>query len=242
MDVIPNTLLRGQVMLADLLPSPVVAVEATDRISPGPLFPEEASLLGNAVPKRRVGFSMGRHCAREALKFLGVPAQPILVGTSREPLWPAGLVGSITHCAGYYAAAVARRSDVASIGIDAEAHEALPPDVLSTVASEDECRDLRALPTGGVHWDRVLFSAKESVYKAWFPLAARWLGFKDVRLAIQPEFTNPADGKFTALLLGQPLEVDGLPVAVLEGRYRAEDGRILTAVVVGLAIPGRHAV
>jgi 4'-phosphopantetheinyl transferase EntD len=228
-------------MLADLLPRLVVAVEATDRISPGPLLPEEASLLGNAVPKRRVEFTVGRHCAREALALLGVPVQPILIGQAREPLWPAGIVGSITHCTGFCAAAVARQSDVASIGIDAEPHEALPTDVLSSVAREDECRALGALPSVGVHWDRVLFSAKESVYKAWYPLAARWLGFKDVRLAIQPDFTNPADGKFTALLLGQTLEVDGQPVALLEGRYRAEDGRVLTAVVVGLAISGRQA-
>jgi 4'-phosphopantetheinyl transferase EntD len=229
-------------MLADLLPSRVVTVEATDRISAGPLVAEEAALLGNAVPKRRAEFTMGRHCAREALGLLGVPLQPILVGPTREPLWPAGTVGSITHCIGFCAAAVARRSEVASIGIDAEPNEALPTNVLSSVASEDECRALGALPLSSVHWDRVLFSAKESIYKAWFPLAARWLGFKDVRLAIQPDFTNPADGKFTALLLGQTLEVDGQPVALLEGRYRAEDGRVLTAVAVGLAIPGRQAV
>jgi 4'-phosphopantetheinyl transferase EntD len=87
-----------------------------------------------------------------------------------------------------------------------------------------------------------MFSAKESVYKAWFPLAARWLGFKDVRLAVQPDSNNPAEGKFRALLLRQPLDVDGQPIALLEGRYRVEDGRVLTAVLVGLAIPGGQAV
>ena len=82
----------------------------------------------------------------------------------------------------------------------------------------------RAAP--GVSWDRLLFSAKESVYKAWFPLARRWLGFADADVTI-----DPADGTFEVRLLVPPPESAGLP-ARLHGRWIARDGLLLTAVTV----------
>jgi 4'-phosphopantetheinyl transferase EntD len=152
------------------------------------------------------------------------------------------VVGSITHCEGYQAAAVARRIDAVSVGIDAEPNEVLPARVLPSVASEEERGRLLALPGGGVCWDRVLFSAKETVFKAWYPIALRWLGFHDVRLVIRPDDTNPARGTFAAELLGLALDVDGHAVTSLDGRYCVEHGRVLTAIVVGAAAaPGRGA-
>jgi len=219
-------------MLADLLPTWVVAVEATDRTSPAPLLAEEAVALGSAVPKRSLEFTIGRHCAHEALRGLGADRGPILIGPAREPLWPGDVVGSITHCPGFAAAAVARRTDAASIGIDAEPNEVLPAEVLPDVATEEERRALHALGSTGVCWDRVLFSAKESVFKAWYPIAARWLGFTDVRLAIQPDVTDGAGGTFTADLLGQRLDVDGQAMTCMCGRYAVTDERVLTALVL----------
>ena len=217
---------------ADLLPACVVAVDVTGSVVPTPLFAEEAQALGNVVPKRRLEFTLGQHCAREALRLVGLTPRPILVGRAREPLWPSEVVGSITHAGGFYAAAVARRLHVASIGIDTETHEVLPPGVLAEVASDEERGALQILPRVRVCWDRVLFSAKESVFKAWYPVASRWLGFQDVRLVIRPELTNPACGRFEAQLLGLSLDVGGRAVTCLEGRYSALDEHILTAVVV----------
>src|SRR4051794_18225806 len=99
--------------------------------------------------------------------------------TSRQrrgdpPLWPEGGVGSITHCAGYHAAGAASTGRFRSPGVDCELDEPLPDGVLDEVSLPAERAELGR---GGLpHLDRLLFSAKECVYKAWFPVARRWLG------------------------------------------------------------------
>ncbi|MFF5085496.1 4'-phosphopantetheinyl transferase [Actinoplanes sp. NPDC000266] len=151
---------------------------------------------------------------------LGFDPVPILTGPKRQPLWPDGVVGSITHCAGYRAAALARSGDIASVGVDAEPHAALPPEVIPGVTLPAE-RDMLATLGGGPHWDRLLFSAKESIYKAWFPLTGRWLGFDECVLSI-----DPAARTFT----GRPL-VDS-PLAEFRGRFTVERDLVMTAVTV----------
>jgi 4'-phosphopantetheinyl transferase EntD len=137
------------------------------------------------------------------------------------------VVGSLTHCAGYRAAAVARATELASVGIDAEPHDELPEGVLERVALPAEQDALPGLPPG-VHWDRLLFSAKESVYKAWFPLAGRWLGFSDARLDF-----DPAAGTFTAeLLAGDRPSVGGRVVDCFTGGYAVAGGLLVTAITV----------
>src|SRR6516225_8640665 len=95
------------------------------RWQPG-LFPAEEPAVRTAGPRRRAEFTAGRRCAREALARLGLPAAPVLAGRAGEPRWPAGVTGSITHCAGYRACAVARTADVTALGIDAEPDARLP--------------------------------------------------------------------------------------------------------------------
>nr|ASV47101.1 4'-phosphopantetheinyl transferase EntD (siderophore biosynthesis) [uncultured bacterium] len=224
-------------MIAELLPPPVVVVDARGSLPGEGLLPEEEALVARAVAKRRAEFTTARTCARRALAQLGEPPAPLLAGPKREPLWPAGVVGSLTHCAGYRAAAVARAADLASVGIDAEPHEALPDGVLDRVSLADERHRLRRLPAG-VHWDRLLFSAKESVYKTWYPLARCWLGFEDARLEFRPG-PDPARGAFTAELLvaGLP-RVAGRPLRVLAGRYAVAGGLLATAIAVPPVGPG----
>jgi 4'-phosphopantetheinyl transferase EntD len=139
------------------------------------------------------------------------------------------VVGSITHCAGYRASAVARARDVITIGLDAEPHDKLPPGVLDAVASESEQAMLTALAAAvpGVFWDRMLFSAKESVYKAWFPLTLRWLNFEDVCVEI-----DPVSQAFTARLLVEGPVVNGAALTGFDGRWLVSDGLIVTAIVV----------
>jgi 4'-phosphopantetheinyl transferase EntD len=193
------------------------------------LFPEEEALVARAVDKRRREFTTGRGCARSALAALGVAPAPILRGERGAPQWPPGIVGSITHCAGYRAAAVGRARDVLAIGLDAEPDEVLPDGVLKAISLPSERERLRDLAARapGTSWDRLLFSAKESVYKAWFPLARRWLGFEDADITI-----NPEGGTFDARLLVAAPEVGGLPLAGFTGRWLACDGLILTAITV----------
>src|SRR5436190_1333063 len=113
-------------MLSKLLPGAVVVVEAIEDIPSAKLLPEEADALGaHAVEKRRREFAAGRHCARRALTRLGYADIAVPKGEDGEPRWPNDIVGSITHCAGYCAAAVARSSQLASIGIDGQVHTAI---------------------------------------------------------------------------------------------------------------------
>ena len=197
-------------MLDEILPPCVVAVEAFDDAGDAVMFPEEEAVVSHAVDKRRREFATVRACARQALARLGVTPSPILPGPSGAPAWPAGIVGSMSHCSGYRGSAVARTSDVVTLGIDAEEHAPLPPGVLNLVAlpiERDEISRLtRVRPE--VCWDRLLFSAKESVYKAWFPLERRWLGFDDAVVS-----ADPATRSFTARLLVPGHEKAGLPPA-----------------------------
>jgi 4'-phosphopantetheinyl transferase EntD len=210
-------------MIERLLPPEISAVSARgDAPCIAPL-PEEMALVAGAVAPRVAEFATTRDCARRALQALGAPAGPILRGPKREPLWPAGFVGSITHCTGYRAAAVGRAAGVLTIGIDAEPHAAVPRRVVQRVLVEDERQWLPGAP-GGIHWDRLIFSAKESVYKAWFPLARRWLGFEEAAVTI-----DPASGTFRARLLIDPPA--GVPAA-FDGRYLIEDGLVVTAIAV----------
>ena len=146
-------------------------------------------MVQGAVDRRRAEFATVRSCARTALAKLGVPPAPILPGERGAPQWPAGVVGSMTHCDGYRAAVLARREQAASIGVDAEPHAPLPDGVLRLVARPEELDQLQRLAEccePEQHWDRLLFTMKESVYKAWFPLTGRWLDFQQASVRIDP--------------------------------------------------------
>lgn len=213
-------------MIAELLPHQVASAAVRDDDAGAYLFPDEAAQIARAAPGRRQEFATARGCARRALAHLGIPAGPIPIGPQREPLWPPGVVGSITHCTGYRAAAVARSSDVLALGIDAELHEPLPAGVLARVSLPEERACLTAAPTG-LHWDRLLFSAKESIYKCWFPLVGSWLAFEEASVSFEP-----ALGRFRARLHAAPPKAFADALRELEGRFLVRDHLALTAVVV----------
>ncbi|HEY7199365.1 MAG TPA: 4'-phosphopantetheinyl transferase superfamily protein [Candidatus Dormibacteraeota bacterium] len=211
-------------MIERLVPDAVVVVEAGDADWTAPLLPEEEPLVARAVEKRRREFSAGRSCARRALARLGWPDFALGAGARREPLWPPGIVGAITHCPGYCAAAVARAADVRCLGIDAEVRGPLPDGVADMVCTPDELRRTAAM--AGDHWGTLLFSAKESIYKAWYPVAQRWLDYRDADLAIEAD-----EGRFLARIL-LAVEPEVWPWNPLEGRFALGPDRVYTAVVV----------
>jgi 4'-phosphopantetheinyl transferase EntD len=217
-------------LLEGLLPPSVISVETRDDRLDVELFPEEESALGRAVDKRRREFTTGRACAREALARLGAPSTAVGSGRHGEPLWPSGVVGSITHCEGYRACAVASARAVRTLGIDAERDARLSDGVWAQVARRGE-RGLRAATTSpvraGPHLDAVLFSAKEAVYKAWFPLAGRRLGFDDVEVSL-----DLINAEFNAKLLVRGPVVNGANLSEFRGRWALEEGVICTAVIV----------
>ena len=216
-------------MICDILPRRVAAVEAFGDLPDVVLYPGEEAVIANAVDKRRREFATGRACARAALAKLGVPPTPILTGLRGSPQWPDGVTGSITHCTGYRACAVGHLGDVAAIGLDAEPHEALPDGVLEAISLPAERTKIAALAAVSPQtcWDRLLFCAKESVYKAWFPLTRLWLGFEDAEVGI-----CPADRTFTARLLVDAPVVNGSALTEFHGCWQVSDGLITAAIVV----------
>jgi len=222
-------------VIARILPAAVIAVEARSDPLDLVLFAEEQAALGQAVEKRRREFTTARDCARRALGQLGFPQLPIPSGTHGEPRWPVGVVGSITHCHGYRACAVARTSELLAVGIDAEPNEPLPAGVLATIARGEELPRLDELARVApeVHWDRLLFSAKEAVYKAWFPLTGISLDFEDATLV----FDARTRGFSARLLASAPSSVDVRvrKLSRLSGRWLVRDGLILTAIALSLS-------
>lgn len=208
------------VMLSGLVPPSLATAEEFGDLEDAPLLAGEAAVVAQAVDRRRREFATGRACARRALGLLGVPPGPILPDTRGAPMWPESVVGSLTHCEGYRAAALGLRRDVRTIGIDAEPDKPLPDGVLRAIALPSEAEMVRELTAAGPgpSWDCLLFSAKEAVYKAWYPLTHRWLDFAGARI------TFDRDGTFTARLL-----VPG-PIAEFSGRWLAERGLLVTAV------------
>ncbi|MFG2877693.1 4'-phosphopantetheinyl transferase [Streptomyces sp. NPDC048337] len=224
-------------MIAAVVRAPAVTAEVfRDPPAPAPPFPAEAALVAGAVEGRRREFTVVRSCARAALARLGVAPAPLLPGPGGAPRWPAGIVGSMTHCRGYRGAAVARAAELRSIGCDAEPNGPLPrPGMLDMIALPGERAWVRALGLRepSVHWDRLLFSAKESVYKAWYPLTGRWLDFEEAVVTL-----DPRAGTFRAELLVPGPEVDGRELTGFDGRWTADRGLLLTAVVVAAAAAG----
>ena len=215
-------------MIELLLPDTVATAVAYEDDPDAALYPEEEEIVARAVPARRASFATARACARRALGELGVPPAPIPRGSRGEPRWPPGVVGSITHCDGYRASAVARRAEVAALGIDAEPHEPLPSGILSRVARPEEEPQLHALSVaeGAIHWDRLLFSAKESTFKAWYPLVETWLGFEDASVRFDTE------GFFSVELSVPGPRIAGRELRGFAGRWLARDGLVVTAIIV----------
>ncbi|WP_217181329.1 4'-phosphopantetheinyl transferase superfamily protein [Streptomyces sp. AC495_CC817] len=221
-------------MIDQLLPATVASAWAREDLPGTRLFPEEEAALGDAVDKRRREYTTVRACARRAFTQLGMEPAPVVPGHRGAPRWPDGLVGSMTHCAGYRAAALARASDALALGIDAEPHEPLPEGVLDVVARPEERSWIAGQGSGtGVWWDRLLFGAKEAVFKVWYPLTGRELDFDEAVVDFRPREVAPghASGVFDARLL-----VPGPRVLTkLSGRWLVRDGLSVTAI----ALPAR---
>ncbi|WP_241534957.1 4'-phosphopantetheinyl transferase family protein [Clavibacter michiganensis] len=157
----------------------------------GILTDDEREAVTRALPGRRAEFGTGRVLARRALAGLGIRAGSIPVARSGAPVWPAGAVGSITHCVGLRACAVGRRDAHAGIGIDATPARPLPGGVLARVAdlgSGPVVAGLDALRADGVEApDSVLFAAAEAVAKARTSAHGGWHGIDGADVALRPD-------------------------------------------------------
>ncbi|MEM7411933.1 MAG: 4'-phosphopantetheinyl transferase superfamily protein [Myxococcota bacterium] len=218
-------------MIETLLPEGVAFAESEIPDPPEPLHPDETALAEAMGPRRRPEFHAGRACARRALAQLGVHDRPVLRGARRAPLWPTGCVGAITHTDAYCAAVAAHDRDWAGVGLDAELRKPLSTRALERICSPEECAHLRALPgTSAEAWGNVVFSAKESLYKAYFPQTEVYLGFRDAALELDPE-----RGRFAIRLVNDEVP-DLAGRRAFEGRFAIATTRVYTF----LAAPAAH--
>ncbi len=173
--------------------------------------PQEELLVAQAAPKRRREFALGRSCARAALTALGHGGAVIGRDAGGVPLWPAGVVGAITHTQGYAASLAAAARQFSGIGVDAERIGGVTQDLWPRLFDADEREHLMTL--GGEDRDvaaTLLFSAKEACYKAWAIKAA--LPFREIHIA-------PQEGAFLATWSGKNLQ----------GRFAVRGDLMLTA-------------
>lgn len=203
-----------------LLSDDVETEEVDPHTVAGGLLSAEKEVVAGAAKTRVEQFTAGRVCSRAALVRLGVAATtPIERGDDRAPIWPEGFIGSITHTDTWCAAAVARIGDVRSIGIDLEPATPLKEALWRRVCTPGEREQLKALSNPGL-MGKVLFSAKESVYKCQYPLTTEFLGFHAVQVEVE-------DGAFRAVF--QKPAGRFQPGDEMRGRYLVEDGLVATA-------------
>lgn len=209
-----------------LLPRPVVVRGGPIDDLQAPLPDEEARCVRDAVDKRVREFTAGRHCAREALRQLGFEVDAIPMGRRREPLWPRGVVGSISHGAGYCIAAVCERSRLASLGVDIESPSALPHSLIDLVCDGRErawCE--RNAPELVPLLAKFMFSAKESVFKCLYPVYGHELDFHDVGLDLDLHAC-----RFVAHVPASAVEADA--DLELRGRIACTAEFVLTSVAL----------
>ena len=151
-----------------------------------PVYAEELHAVVSAVPARRREFACARACAHRAIRELGRTDGPILVGRDREPLWPAGVVGAISHTSALAGAAVAGAEDARAIGFDIEQADAdFHAAQRNLIFTPAELERLDALRASGLPAEVLLFSAKECVHKTLFPLTGLRLDYRDVSIDVE---------------------------------------------------------
>ncbi|MFZ1470007.1 MAG: 4'-phosphopantetheinyl transferase superfamily protein [Paracoccaceae bacterium] len=194
------------------------AIAAADPGQTYPLLPGE--VLPNAVPSRRAEFSAGRYAARVAMAALGLPLRAIPMGDDRAPIWPAGLVGSISHCRGACLAAV--MPGAAGLGLDLEGDDDLPADLWDSILLPAE-RDWVQRQTQPGAAAKLIFSAKEAAYKAQYAQSRTLFGFYALQITVsatsfvasfQREIAPYSAG---ARLAGRWARAEGLVLTIAQG-------------------------
>src|SRR4051794_28218431 len=209
MDPTEPSVLRG-------LLGPALNVAETWREESRPMPAAYEPFVSQAGERRRSDFAAGRWCAERALAEAGHPAAVVAISEGGAPVWPEGVVGSITHCPGYAAAVVASAQAVRTVGIDAEVLRPLPEGVAERVCSPQE---LSALPRDTAVWPVVAFSAKEAAINAWRPPACAPPLLRAVLLELDTDCR-----RFRVRLLDTGDAVDGV--------FALTQLHVVTAVVV----------
>lgn len=214
-------------LAARLMPSAIFTAEMDPRNACEALHPAEEAAVARAIDRRRREFSAGRQCARRAMADLGEPPAPIPQGPDRAPVWPEGLVGSISHAETWCAAAVARIADgVRGIGLDIEPAEPIDEGLLRIICVPEERAFIAAQPEerrGLIA--RLFFSAKEAAYKCQYCVSRTMLSYHAMRIHV-----DLAARQFVAVF--QVAAGPFRPGDELRGRLLIEGGHMVTAVTL----------
>jgi len=212
--------------LQGLFPAGVVAVASAAAGDPGTLSRAEAAHLGRAVPKRAAEFAAGRHCAREALRQFGIDGWDLLVGADRVPLWPDGMVGSISHTDGFCGAVLAERQRFRSVGLDVETDRRVTADLYDQFLTAMERRRLADIEVAAAEsLATLIFSAKEAFYKAQYPITAEWLEFGDIEIDVE---SGEAPAGAMLVRPVRPLALAACRPGPWSGRFARFDGLVAT--------------
>ncbi|MEZ4281077.1 MAG: 4'-phosphopantetheinyl transferase superfamily protein [Myxococcota bacterium] len=220
--------MRVAIDLPDSFLSPLFDAAVARAIAPvedamGELPPEEAALVARAVESRRREFSTGRRLARRLIADRGIGPGPILRDDDRVPIWPAGIAGSISHSRAFAVVAVCDAASCFGVGIDVEPDEPVKDGIerhVCTPAEREWLDGIDADEAGRGRRVKLVFSAKEAVYKAFYPRVRVFWGFHDVMLELDEE-----GGRFRASL---PASAGRRHV---EGRFVRGHGTIVSGVL-----------
>jgi enterobactin synthetase component D len=186
--------------------------------------------VARSVPKRRIEFAAGRHCAARALARLGLAGEPaaLPIGPGGAPAWPDGVVGSITHVCGFAAAAVARGDRAVGLGLDTEVlvAEGTAREIASMVATPAELERVRLAGLDGATALTLAFSAKESLFKCVYRLVGRVFDFLDAAVV---DASLPDGSLVLALRVNLGLFPAGTRLAA---RFAIADGLVHTGVTL----------
>lgn len=218
-------------MIREVLPPDVHGAQCYGDVAPDGAHPDELAAVRTATAARRGEFHTVRVLARRALTRLAPEADrryeehSLLPDARGAPTWPLGVVGSMTHSQNYRAAVVADSGTCAAIGLDAESNQTLPPEVSDIVCRAEERSMIRVLSRHepSQPWSCVIFSAKESIYKAWYPLTKAWLGFDEISVQIEHDSQT-----FRARLMVQASPDRVRMIEELRGRWVVAGRYILT--------------
>ena len=220
---------RAAAMIQAQLGQDVAVTSCTTDAYPVGLLPPEEAAMAGASPARRREFTAGRVIARQAMATLRRPQMAVPQSPDRAPIWPDGLVGSISHCKLACVAALAPATRISALGIDLEPNIALDADLVDIICTKSERNWLATLdrPNRDV-LAKLIFSAKESVFKCQYPLSKAMLEFHDIELRL-----DLARHQFEARFLtdADPF----LANSALPGKFAMDADHITTTVSIHIA-------
>jgi 4'-phosphopantetheinyl transferase EntD len=220
--------------LGGLFPPGAVAAELRGQGDPLLLLSAEAMYVGRAVPKRVREFAAGRLCARRALAEFGFVDYPVKVAEDRQPLWPDGMVGSITHTTGFCAAVVARRPAATALGLDSEVVGSVNAEIWHKICVPLESEWVDSLPAPErAAAVAMIFSTKEAFYKCQYPAVRQPLDFHDARVEAPAWGAPGAAFKIHAMRSLAIAEYATLP---LQGRYLFHEGFVTAGLGLAAAL------